>query len=434
MMVSTSGPAPTTPSPPVVSPTTASVEHVSAPPSRRRNRLPIYIGAAAVAVGVLVVLASGIFVDLGGSDPADSSDSTPTALSYLQAAPKASASVTGSTGPTWTPVMVAGYAIPNEVSLPLAEVASVQDCTFTPGAGFTDSFIVPGYPGDRSGGLAPFWFFMERSDAGEYAYALVQNGEGTVLGTFAGSCTSFFDFADGIPSGVIDSSTAASAVSSHAVSFLSSYPDASSAHLLMGGNSFGAPMSQGPSWQIMHTTCSLDPTASGNGVQFNAIVDATNGQLTGYQTTSSSCGTGGSTPEPAPDPTPTTTPLGAAFEFHYNPPTMNGASGLYTTSITIEYAHSGVTWSDFSAVLYHASCNSTRLPVPTGWSLTAQNLTGTMIATCDVATGVWVVPGAQLPVASGDRMVLTTTFDPRHEYFLMLTGMGSFSGELMLFL
>ena len=408
---------PTEPVPPSVPAATATATPAPAP---RPNRLPLYAGVGAAAVVVLLLLVFVLGPALSGSSSPGSSGGS--ALTYDQAKPIADKALAGYQGGGWAILVGVGVAPITSEVLPLNLSALSVNCTFSPNPSAPSNLTISGYNGSRSAGVATAWDFIYRNGASVLEIVAVVNGQAIIFGSISGGlCSTAFALLS-TPSGVIDSSAAASAVASYSASFLASYPNASSEYFLVGGISFGALLSQGPTWGITYTTCSLSPTASGYGEQFNATVNATSGQVIYHQTASAACGSGTSPPP--------TTPLGTALSFGFPTTSTNGTTGRYTTSIPVSYATSGITWSNFTATLE----NSSFLPVSTGWSMTAQNLAGTLIATYSLATGTWVGPGAQLPIASGDQLVLSSTFDPSTGYFLTLSGVGAFSGSIQLYL
>ncbi len=396
-------------------PNPSSVPAVPPPATARRpNRLPLYVAVGAVAVVLLLLLLLVAAPMLTGSGKGGSST---VEMTYAHAKPIADNAMANFQGGGWAAVLASGVAPENSTVLPrnLTSVSSSTNCSLNLSAGAPANLTVPAFNGTRTSGVAPLWFFIYKNVAGLAAIVVVLNGQATVLGTISGGvCASIFAFLSPIPSNVIDSSQVAAAVSGAAATFLASYPNASTDYALLGGLNFGV-LSRASQWSVLYTTCPLASSGSnGVGAQFNATVNATTGQVISTQTTTGvSCSSSSGTP------------LGSALAFG---PASSTISPPYTNvTYPVSSASGGVSWSDFTASLR----TSTGVSVPSGWLLLAQTSAGATIATFDPTFGAWSGASAAA-ISTVDQIVLTSTNATAGD-LLTLTGVGSYSGTILLF-
>jgi len=375
----------------------------------------LYLGVAvAVAIAVLLVVVF-IVPSLTGST-GSSPGGTGTVLTYSGARPFADHAVSGFQGGGWTLLLAAGLVSAVSESVPVNTTALGNiSCVFTPAVLLT-SLTLPGYSGNRSSGAAPAWEFVYRNSEDTIALVSVIEGQGTVLGTLTGlECLLFSQLFTPIPGNVIDSSKAAGAVEPEAHAFLSAHPNASAEYALVGGYSIGG-RHPGPDWAVSYNTCSLSPTASGNGVEFNATVNATTGRVVSTNTTVGvSCGSGTVPPQ---NQVSTSLIIG---------PEVVTVTPRYTNySFAVGFAENGITWSNLTAEVVNGSVLGSSPPVWSGWTLTALTSAGATIATYDPVSVSWS-GGATQPLVVGDELVLTTTVNLSGDV-LFLEGEGSFVG------
>jgi hypothetical protein len=375
----------------------------------RPNRIPLFIAAAVVVVVVLILLVLIL--------PTGSNSSSAGAQSYSQARPSADGAASNYQGGGWALVLAAGIDSASSETSPLnLSALGGANCSFQPAPGLSSEITLPAYIGNRSAGLAPAWVFGYRDGAGAIAIVTVLNGHATVLGTLSGSlCTTIFGLLSAIPAGVIDSPAAAKAVAPFAQPFLSLHPNASAEFTLVGGISFLG-KGTGPEWEVTYSTCTLGPSASGTGTQFNATVNAVSGAVTYSQTTPSiACG---SSTTSAP------TPIGSVLAF--------GSAGLSTSggytnySFLVLTASSGIRWVNLTASVETGS----GVTVNSGWVLDAVTPAGVTVATYDPTTQVWTGSPTQA-ILAGDSLTLRSSTSLSGD-LLILTGTGSFGGTMTL--
>ncbi len=325
--------------------------------------------------------------------------------------PAANGAITGFQGGGWALLFAVGFDTAVSETLPINQTAAIaSNCTFTAATSAT-TVTIPGTTLNRSSGTSPAWEFAYRNGAGTLAIVAVLSGTGSVRGTRSGQCVSFFGLLSPVPANVIDSSAAAASVESNASGFLARHPNASAVFGLIGGfRLLGQGI--GAEWSVTYSTCSLAPTASGAGSEFNATVNAVTGKVLFSASTSVSC-SGGSTS--------TTNPLGSSLAFGAPSVATTGPYPNYT--YLAELASNGVAWDNFTAEVQSGAS-----PVTAGWNLTARSLSGVEIATYDTVAGAWSA-GGSTPILAGDEMVLSTTTNLAGD-LLVLTGQGSFSGTI----
>ncbi len=369
----------------------------------------LYIGAAvAVVVVALIVL-----VAFAPTSPSSSSNKgtgpTSSDLTYSQAEPIAASSASGFDGGGWAVLFAAGLDSNASETYPINDTSLISsNCTVTP-IGSSGSVTLPSTNVSRSAGEAPAWEFAFRNASDGIAIVTVLNGQGSVFGTISGQCADYFAFLSVIPSDVIDSSAAAAAVSVDASSFLSTYPTASALFGVVGGISFGIGHI-GPEWSVEYSSCPLSPTATGMGEVFNATVNGTSGAVIFNQTTSESCSSSG------------TTSLSDSVQF--------GAVTTYTNFTNTTWVFNATTvandiaWDDFTVGIESTG----GVPVTSGWTATATNESGGVIATYNSTTNTWSSPGGATPLVLYDHLVISGSAALGGAASLVLTGVGTFGG------
>jgi hypothetical protein len=374
---------------------------------RRANRVPLYIAAAVVVVVVLIVLVLLL--------PAGSNSGSGGAQSYSQARPAADGAASSYQGGGWALILAAGIDSATSETSPLnLSATGGANCSFQPAPGLSGDITLPAYTGNRSAGLAPAWEFGYRNGAGAIAIVVELNGHATVLGTVSGGlCTSIFGLLSAIPSGAIDSPAAAQAVASLAQSFLGQHPNATAEFTLVGGISFLGHV-VGPEWSVMYSTCTLSPSASGTGTEFNATVNAVSGAVVYSQTTPSiACGNSTSS-----------TPIGSALAFGSDTQSTSGGYTNYTFPVLL--ASNGITWANLTASVQTGS----GVPITSGWVVDAVTPGGVTVATYDPTTQSWTGSPTQ-SILAGDSLTLRSSASLSGDS-LILGGTGSFGGTMTL--
>ena len=264
-------------------------------PMPRRSRTPALIG---VVVIVIVVLVLGLFLfgllSFSGMKSSTGNGGTSGAMTYLQATPVASSQVAGFSGGGWALLEASGYDSNQAANLPFGGTLSGTGCAFTPLPGSTGTISFPAFTGSFTSGTAPSWAFLFRNASGYVAVVAVTEGGSSVIGTISSAC-GLFGLILPVPSGIVNSPGAVSAVASNISAFLQAHPGANESFALLGGVSFlGARI--GPEWAVTISTCPATPSLTGSvGSSFNATVNATSGGVIYAQTTPSvSCASSGS--------------------------------------------------------------------------------------------------------------------------------------------
>jgi len=186
-------------------------------------------------------------------------------------------------GGSWSVFFAGGVDSTTAVTVPnLAGEFTNDTCPLvdTP----TTQPTLPAYTGAYSTGLMSGWLFgLYDSSPATLSLELVVGGQATFLGEVtAPECVDYLGtFTALTASSVVDSPVAAQAVAGAAASFVSVYSSASASAVLMAGYSisYGSlTYTVYPSWLLTYSTCGVNAT-SGTGIQFNATVNATNGEV-----------------------------------------------------------------------------------------------------------------------------------------------------------
>jgi hypothetical protein len=253
---------------------------------------------AGVVVVVIVVLVLGLFLSgilsFPGAKSSSGSGGSSGAMTYAQAEPAASSTAAGFSGGGWALLEASGYDSSLAGNLPFAGVASGTGCTFTPVPGSTGDLTFPAFTGSFTSGTAPSWAFLFRNATGYVAVVTVTEGGGSVLGTISPACGAFGIILP-VPSVVVNSPIAVSAVAGNVSTFLKAHPNANETFSILGGISFlGARI--GPEWEVEVNTCPSGSSPSvTSGSEFNATINATSGQVIFSQTLASTSCSGSGT-------------------------------------------------------------------------------------------------------------------------------------------
>lgn len=226
-------------------------------------------------VAIIVVVAA---LALGGvfSPAKSSSSSGASGQTYGQAASDANGVAQSTSGGSWSLVLGAGVMTTATAS---ESLGSGSGCNVTYSSGVSSTITVPAST-EQTNGQATGWLFLYRDAAETYLLVTVIGGQASAIGTIAAKedCAELFDFFSVVPSDVIDSSAAASAVAGYAGAFLAAHADANASYTLFGGASFLG-RSIGPEWFVNYTTCPVNPPDGSFGAAFNASVNATSGAV-----------------------------------------------------------------------------------------------------------------------------------------------------------
>jgi hypothetical protein len=422
------GSATTTPSPSgAASSGTATAPPPSAPPSQRplgRYLWPVI--AIVVVLGVIFSLvAAGVFSSGGGS----SGGSTPTFLTAYAVAQPSANKVAG--GP-WDLVAAAGVDSPTSVTTNVSTATSTN-CVFSavPGGTIPSSVTIPAFHGQLSSGGSPFWGMIFVNRASQQVLLVgVQNGTPQALAIGTGSCVQTFGNFTNVPSGIVDSSTAASAAWGDGGSaFVGAHGNLTltlEMGLIGGGTLLGIPI--GATWLISISPCGFSGSGpAGTQPEFTALINAENGNVTLARVTTTTCSS-----------TTTTIPLGSVFTLGnpvlLNPPTstIGCRTSDYCYNVTIEVAADSLTPNNISFSVRTASGGL--LSGVVGFSILT--LTGQVLVSASTNPTVFWIPGtgtAQSLLTAGMTVVVDVgTANPYGMgYVLEAQGSGAFSGTVM---
>ncbi len=251
-----------------------------------------------IVVIVIVVLVLGLYLfgilNFSGSKSCSGNGCSSGAMTYTQARPIASSLVAGFSGGGWALLEAGGYVSSQAGTFPFGGTLSGTGCAFVPAPGSTGSLSFPSFTGSLTSGTAPSWVFLFRNASGSVAVVSVTESGSSVLGTISSSC-GVFGLIRPVPSNVINSPEAVSAVGGNISTFLQAHPGANESFAVLGGVSFLG-LGLGPEWELNISTCPIAPTLSSTvGSSFNATLNATSGNVIYSRTASSvSCsGSGG---------------------------------------------------------------------------------------------------------------------------------------------
>lgn len=257
----------------------AHVERPSGSPSAFGRRVPGGLFAiVAVVVTAVLLISVGLLVTAG------TASRTTGAVSFYAARSMARSEL----GPgNWSLFYVVGSDLWNGTSLPTSMSTAPAGCTVSTYPKVLPSTLeIPAYRGDLSDGGAVVWIF-EYGDAARVSEAgvVVVNGAVAEAITMSGTtCGVVFTGVSPIPSGAVDSFTAAQAIDAAGANYFlaTNRTGVSLIMTLFGGfTSVAPPLSSG--WTFSYSPCSglLTGNQSGptNGVGFLGSVNATTGAV-----------------------------------------------------------------------------------------------------------------------------------------------------------
>ncbi len=155
-------------------------------------------------------------------------------------------------------------------------------CPFTGG---TESWpSVPAWTGNYSNGYQTAWIFYVYDSTGPAVHLYFVEGTSvTLVGTVSGKdCVGDFSYENALTAtNVTDSTGATAALAGDAAGYVSAYPSASSSLVVFPGFTY-LTFTGYPVWYVLYTTCT--PTGGGTADNFTAEVNATNGHVLSYST------------------------------------------------------------------------------------------------------------------------------------------------------
>jgi hypothetical protein len=290
------------------------------------------------------------------------------------------------------------------------------------------SVDVPGFNGTYSTGFAEAWLvaFYSAMGAGAALYLIVHSGSVGEIGEIRGGGCVPATVAEPLPSGLIDSTDAASAAvaTANGSSYVAAHPRSNASYEL-SMVSGGVGSMAFPVWEVNFDTCS-----SGILSLFDASVYAANGTV--WATGSSS--------SPAPECAgATSTPLGTEFAWAY-PTNETGitetgcpaTAGHFCYAIVIAGAGNGVSTSNVQLSLRSVSGAAIPWP-PSITSISLVSPTGPVVATYSTTNESWVPVGSFSGLlTSGMAVVIYTTGGPGlFNDEIVATGENGYSGNVL---
>ncbi len=388
------------------------------PGSSRRSAILIPV----VAIVVVVAIVAGLI--LTGILPLSSTPGTSAPQSFSASRQAAQTAADGAAGGPWNLLLVTGFAslgtfnsTPANVT-GLAGALSGTTCTFA-ASGMPTAKLTATAVGNVSQGAAGIWLFLFSNHSGATLLVASSAGSTTVVGTVSGSgCDLAAAGFTSIPAGgLIDSSTAsATADSSGGYGFLALHPEANATWVLLGGFTTGG-ISIGPVWLVEYLTCSLSGPGPASGAAFEAILSASSGTVLLARSMSINC----------PSAAGSTTSIGQMLAL--GPPTESAVGSQFWYNWTILAAAGGLTWSD--TILKLTTPAGGTVAVPTGSTFTVVSLSGSVVATFDLATSAWSGQSDTV-ITSTETLDLAITENlAGMNDDLQVQGTGAFSGAVV---
>jgi len=243
------------------------------------------VAIAAVAVALILLLSLAL-VGTGGN-----SKGGPAPVAFSSA--RTAATQASPQGP-WDLITAAGLGLSNETTLPL-NLTRVQNCTITSiSGGIPSSLSIPAFHGNLTNGVAPEWIFeyLQPSTDSELAVAVSGGVADLVVELSGAGCVNSTAF-QRIPSNVVDSPVAATAVSAAGgAGFVKAHPVGVSVEMVLISFNFSG-ISAGAEWEFLYSTCPQFPNGQPSGISgatFVAAVNATTGEVVQGTPTNGTCG------------------------------------------------------------------------------------------------------------------------------------------------
>jgi hypothetical protein len=405
----------------------------------------------AVVVVVVVVVAALYVGGVGPFSGSTTSGSGGSAQTYSEALKTAENAASPYGSGTWSSLLAVGFDLPSAFALPanfsMPGLGSAG-CTGTATAGGLTSVTLPAFSGDLGSGQAPAWlFFLVGSST--LAIVSVSAGAATVWEKFSGVGCAAFGLLGGSSSGVVDSSTAVSAVMNAGGSeFVQQHPGGMLAMALTP-----AILGIGGNWSIAYTTCPENGHALAGTTYYemDANVSSSTGRLVGSLNSGpTSCagvnltglfslggGTGG-----GPTPLGAAVGFGGVIETSSTSGTENGfncttTAPCSTYDVPISSASDGITWGDvFLNVTDPFGASLTPGTTVTGMSYTVRSISGSVV--CQTVSPMefgWTTGSGANPILTSQTLVLTVQAGAPNPllgggYALNAIGFGAFSGTV----
>lgn len=381
------------------------------PPPHRRGRM---VAVAVIVVVVLLVL-GGLFA-LGAFSPKNSSSGPAT---YNQASSATSNYMSSYKGGGWRTLFATGLVSRLSVASPATNISSFANLSALPGCTLT-SLLAPGavltLPGDSapiSSGKASGWIFADINSTG--TLAAVEDLSGTIAVDYIVNCGLLgaeLSILPGIPSDVIDSSTAMSDLLAQGggSAFVAAHTNLTADYSIgfSGSSILGS-----DSWSISIQACTLSTTSSSTSVPtYSGTVGAVNGTVTGAGESNQTCGSTSTSSGSTASTLDSQLSLGSVATSTTSTNATGGAGvcsvqqPCLTYSIPVMSAGSGLTWGDVGLEVLGAG--GFPLVGAANWTWDIQSVGGTNVASDygGLETG-WTGTGSSGRVTAGELIVLT---------------------------
>jgi len=357
------------------------------------------------------------------------------------AVPYASARITGAQASaphgTWDLAGGFGLDLANATTLPL-NLTPAANCTVTSYLGpLPSSLSIPSFTGNLASGVASEWLLEYRQPSTGYELAVaVTDGAVNLAVEISGSaCSDTNSTVAELPSTVVDSPTAASAVAAGGgAAFLQAHSKGVSLEMILFSVILGG-VNPGLNWIFAYSTCPISfgypPPTEPLGSSFSAAVNASTGDLVPHSAMNGTCG--------GPPPLA----IGSALQLGFVTLTLGAGtggtlasqgctSGDYCYSLPITNTSDNVTPGDFETqVLGFNGSNATVFPA-VGFAIL--NATGQVVVYSEGSIeDQWTsgIGNSSTLLTSG--MMITAdmgTANPAGgNWFLSLTGTGRFAGS-----
>jgi hypothetical protein len=260
-------------------------------PRSRRWVAPV-IALVVAAVLIVAVLAAAGFLFHKASTRTTEQYST-----LNEAESVAGSSASNAISGSWNPIFAGGIRLAAGVSLPTANVSSVENltsgCNLTSLPGAPTSLTVDATPASADAGHAAFWIFGLSNGAGTIALVSVDLGVPTALYALSGgSCASTFDTVASFPSTESDSpALVAAANASGGSAFLSEYPNSAQLFFGVGGLTYLG-FTSPPLWDVVDTSCPVPLLLNETGAEFNATITGAPASVLSHSTGPVNCALG----------------------------------------------------------------------------------------------------------------------------------------------
>lgn len=406
-------------------------------PPPRRTHIGLIAGVSVLVV--VIVLVAGLWA--AGVGPFSRTSNGGGDVTFSEAASSAEAAAQSQPGGPWT--LAGGEGLLTEASVSenvtnlTGAFGSEDGCSSTLLAGVGTQLSLPGSTASASAGTASGWSILFLGSASLLLVAVI-GGSATPLLTIGGSSCEIFSVGAKIalPSGYVDSSTAASdAYSDGGSAFASNHSTFDTTFEIAGATSFtfeGVHISEPATWTVEMTNCNLGSGSSATldgaaASEFEAQLNATTGAEISAKTEATTC---------AGTSSHSKTSIGSVLALG----TINEASAgkltWYNTSVAM--AAEGMVWSDTEFEVETAAGSEVHGVL----FLNATNELGSCLdAVYEFSDSSWSAPpppacsgatGGSEPIEAGDGLSIVSTVSLTAQGDVLdAFGEGAYSGNIV---